>query len=256
MLALRGGLRPGHLPLLRTVLFAGEVFPVKYLRRLMEQLPHATFHNLYGPTETNVCTSYEVPPLAPDRVAPIPIGKAIDNVDVFAVDEDGRRVAPGEIGELCVRGSTVMRGYWADAERSARSLAAVPAADPLGDPVYRTGDLVRVDEHGDYDFLGRRDAQIKSRGYRIELGDVEAALYAHSSVIECAVTAVPDELVTNRLKAYVVLRDDCTEAELLGACAQRIPSYMVPEILEIRDELPKTATGKTDRRALVASSGG
>jgi amino acid adenylation domain-containing protein len=249
MLALRGGLEPGALPQLRTVLFAGEVFPVPYLRRLMRTLPHARFLNLYGPTETNVCTYYEVPPLDDERVVPIPIGRAIDNVEVFAVGEDGERVPDGEVGELWVRGSSVMCGYWGDPTRTDRSLVGWNVGHGPGDPAYRTGDLVRRDAQGDYEFLGRRDSQIKSRGYRIELGDVEAALYAHPTVVECAVTAVPDELVTNRLKAYVVLREEGTAADVLRVCGERVPPYMVPD-LEVREQLPRTSTGKIDRRAL------
>jgi amino acid adenylation domain-containing protein len=250
MLALRGGLRPGDLPELRTVLFAGEVFPVAYLRRLMRALPHAAFFNLYGPTETNVCTYYEVPPLNDERVAPIPIGRAIDNVEVAAVDDDGAPVAPGDVGELWVRGASVMCGYWGDPERTARSLVHWPAGHGRGSLAYRTGDLARQDANGDYEFLGRRDAQVKSRGHRIELGDVEAALHAHPAVVECAVTAVPDQLVTNRLKAYVVLRDDGTADDVLRVCAERVPPYMVPEDVDVRDQLPRTSTGKIDRRAL------
>jgi amino acid adenylation domain-containing protein len=254
MLALRGGLQPGDCPSLRAVLFAGEVFPAGYLRRLMAQVPAAAFYNLYGPTETNVCTYYEVPPLAGVDDGPIPIGKAIDNVEVFAAGEDGMPVRRGEVGELWVRGSSVMRGYWRDPERTARALVADPRPPGLADPAYRTGDLVREGDDGDFEFLGRRDAQIKSRGYRIELGDVEAALYAHPSVVECAVTAVPDELVTNRLKAHVVLRDERSDVELLRFCAERIPAYMVPELVERRDQLPRTSTGKVDRRALSAET--
>lgn len=249
MLVLRGGLAGGDFPHLRTVLFAGEVFPTKYLRRLMELLPHVRFYNLYGPTETNVCTYYEVPALPPDRTEPIPIGAAIEGVEVFALTEEGRRAGPGEVGELYVRGPSVMQGYWGDPERTSRAL--VP--DPLGlpGPVYRTGDLVARGEDGNYLFLGRRDAQIKSRGYRVELGDIEAALYAHPSVVECAVTAVPDELVTNRIKAYVVARDGVSAAELARFCAERIPGYMIPEVFEFRGSLKKTSTGKIDRQALA-----
>ena len=252
MLTLRGGLHPGSLPTLRTVLFAGEIFPTKYLRQLMSSLPHARFFNLYGPTETNVCTAYEVPPLEDDDDTPIPIGRAIPNDEVFAVTEDGQTAGPGEEGELYVRGATVMHGYWGDEERTARSL--IDVAGPGGgfrDRAYRTGDLVRLDSDGDYRLLGRRDAQIKSRGYRIELGDIESALYAHPAVVECAVCAIPDDLVTNRIMAYVVVRNGASAADLAEFCANRIPRYMVPDTFEFRRSLPKTSTGKVDRRGLT-----
>jgi amino acid adenylation domain-containing protein len=256
MLALRGNLQAGAFPHLRTLLFAGEVFPTKYLRQLMQALPQVRFFNLYGPTETNVCTYFEVPALPDDRTETIPIGKAIDNVEVFAVTDAGNKAMLGEPGELYVRGSSLMQGYWGDPERSARALFANPFGEGLADHVYRTGDLVIQETDGNFRLLGRRDAQIKSRGYRIELGEIESALYAHPSVIECAVVAIPDELVTNKIKAYVVGRDHLTDIELSRFCGDRIPSYMIPETYEFREALPKTSTGKIDRRALSPSGGG
>src|SRR5207249_210414 len=129
MLVRRGGLTGGEFPELRTILFAGEVFPTPHLRRLMQFLPHVRFANLFGPTETNVCTWYDVPKLPEEMTDAIPIGRAIDNVEAFAVTEDGARAAPGEVGELYVRGATVMQGYLGDPVRSAERL--VP--NPLGD---------------------------------------------------------------------------------------------------------------------------
>lgn len=251
MLVLRGGLEPGSLERLRTILFAGEVFPTRHLRRLMELLPHVRFANLYGPTETNVCTWWDVPRLDPEDDEPIPIGIPIDNVDVFAVTSDGRLAAEGEVGELHVRGSTVMQGYLGDPEKTAARLVPDPIGDVLAQTVYRTGDLVALSPDGSYRFLGRRDEQIKSRGYRIELGDIETALYAHPAVAECAVVAIPDELVSNRLEAYVNARAELTEVELTNFCAERIPQYMIPEVIRFVGSLPRTSTGKVDRRALV-----
>jgi len=138
-----------------------------------------------------------------------------------------------------------MHGYWGDPERTARTLF-----EEDGRRVYRTGDLVREDAEGNFLFLGRRDAQIKSRGYRIELGDIEAALYEHPLVFECAAVAVPDELVTNRIKAVVATRAPVAESELVEHCQARLPRYMVPELFEFRDELPKSSTGKIARKLL------
>ncbi len=254
MLAARGGLSQGDLPRLRRILFAGEVFPTKYLRTLMNLLPHVGFANLYGPTETNVCTWYEVPILPADMTEAIPIGKAISGVEAFALTKDRRVAVPGEVGELHVRGPTVMTGYWGDPERSARALVPdIRGATPAG-VAYRTGDLVQEMDDGNYRFLGRRDHQIKSRGHRVELGDIEAALYAHPAVVECAVLAIPDELVTNRIKAYVVTRDTDSKASLISFCSERIPAYMIPELFEFREALPKTSTGKIDRQALAVDA--
>jgi amino acid adenylation domain-containing protein len=253
MLVERGGLEGGEWPHLRLVLFAGEVFPTKYLRRLMEMLPHALFFNLYGPTETNVCTYYPVPALRPDRSEPISIGSSISNTEVFAVTEEGRPADVGEVGELYVRGAGVMQGYWGDPGRTNKVLTAHPFGPDDHNRVYRTGDLVRLDADGNYQLLGRKDNQIKSRGYRIELGDIEAALYAHPSVVECAVIVVPDELITNRIMAYVAARDGVGKADLIRFCSERIPHYMIPEKFEFKEQLPKTSTGKVDRRMLLAT---
>ena len=253
-LVLHGKLHETRLPRLRTILFAGEVFPTKHLHRLMELLPHVRFANLFGPTETNVCTWYEVPRWTGEPPASIPIGKPIQGVDVFVVGEDGAPLADGETGELYVRGPTVMQGYWGDEERTKATLLRDWQGDTSGYPVYRTGDLVHFDPSGDLIFLGRRDSQIKSRGYRIELGDVEAALNLHPSVVECAVVAVPDDIVTNRLKAYVVARAPLGEDELTRFCTERLPRYMAPELYEFTQDIPRSSTGKIDRRALSEAS--
>jgi amino acid adenylation domain-containing protein len=251
MMVLRGGLETGALPGLRVVLFAGEVFPTKYLRQLVGYLPHVRFANLFGPTETNVCTWHEVVELPSDD-DDLPIGVAIDGDEAIVVGDDGSAVAPGTPGELYVRGATVMQGYWADPERTARSRVPNPWWPEVGDPVYRTGDLVRERPDGNLEFLGRRDAQVKSRGYRIELGDIETTVNAHHEVVECAVVAVPDELVGNRIRCHVVLGTDAAaDPGLLASfCADRLPVYMIPESFELHGELPRTSNGKIDRRAL------
>jgi amino acid adenylation domain-containing protein len=246
-------LRDLDLQSLRLILFAGEVFPVKYLRQLHEAVPYARLFNLYGPTETNVCTYYEVRDVPPDRTEPFPIGRACENTEVFALDEDGRLCGVGEVGELYVRGSTVMQGYWGRPEDTARVLRQNPLQSQFRDPAYPTGDLVRLDENGDYLFLGRRDNQIKSRGYRIELGEIETALYNHPSVREAAAVAIPDDEIGNRLQAFVALHEAgaVSASELERYCISALPRYMVPEQIAIREALPKTSTGKVDRRALT-----
>jgi acyl-coenzyme A synthetase/AMP-(fatty) acid ligase len=214
----------------------------------MRLLPHARFFNLYGPTETNVCTYSEVALPAEDATA-IPIGKPVAGADVFAVTDDGAIAGTDAVGELCVRGASVMQGYWGDAERTARAFLA-PRGD-LRAPAYRTGDLVRRDANGDYWLLGRRDAQVKSRGYRIELGEIEATLHAHPAVHDCAVVAIPDAEVTNRIAAFVVAARPVAPAALVAHCTGRLPRYMIPETVEFLAALPRTSTGKVDRRALV-----
>jgi amino acid adenylation domain-containing protein len=246
MLVMRGNLDTVDLSALRTIIYAGEVFPMKYLARLMELIPHATVYNLFGPTETNVCTFYLVPAPSQAPLKSVPIGKAITGVQAFALDDEGNVASGDDVGELWVEGPSVMHGYWGDPERTARSLSIGSS----GERRYRTGDLVVKDSDGNFLFLGRRDAQIKSRGYRIELGDIESALYAHPDVVECAVTAIPDETISNRIKAYVVVRNGVGEPDLVAFCQERLPRYMIPELFEFRTELPKSSTGKIARRAL------
>lgn len=242
---------------LRWVLFAGEVFPCKYLRRLVQQIPQARYSNLYGPTETNVCTYYHVQSsdVAPDRTEPVPIGKACANTEVFALDEQGRVVAPGQEGELYVRCSTVMKGYWGRPDATAKTVLPNPLNSAYADVMYRTGDIVKLMPSGDYQYVGRRDKMVKSRGYRIELGEIETALYAHPGVKEAAVVAVPDERIGARLMAYVVPGDSAlTSSELMKFCSERVLRYMVPERIEMCSQLPKTSTGKIDKTTLENES--
>jgi amino acid adenylation domain-containing protein len=238
---LAGAADPAQLESLRVVLFAGEVFPIKHLRRLRELVPDAALANLYGPTETNVVT-YHVADELPDGDEPLPIGRACDHADCFALDDAGRRVEPGGTGELWVRGPTVMQGYWGDPELT---------AERLHDGAYRTGDLVRVLPEGGFDFVGRRDHQVKIRGYRIELGEIETVLLGHPRVAEVAVVTVPDERLGNRLVAFVAVDGEVGETELRGHCAKALPRYMVPAAIGVEGELPHTSTGKIDRQALA-----
>jgi acyl-coenzyme A synthetase/AMP-(fatty) acid ligase len=250
----RGSLAHHPLPSLRLVLYAGEPFPVKHLRALTEALPEVPIYNLYGPTETNVCTYYRVPTPLPAGIDQVPIGRACDNTEAIAFNGDGAPITAGEEGELYVRGPSVTPGYWGDPGKTASVVVANPARPHLGDRTYRTGDVVRRDEDGNFVFVGRRDHMIKSRGYRIELGEIEAALYAHPATIEAAAIPLPDEEIGNRIFAVVTLKPDVqvTSEELTRHCAERIPHYMIPERIDLRTHLPKTSTGKVDRRRLAA----
>jgi amino acid adenylation domain-containing protein len=252
----KGRLERHDFSALRLVLFAGEVFPTRYLRGVMAALPAAEFCNLYGPTETNVITWYRVPPLPEDESAPIPIGRACANTDLLIVADDGSRVTePGREGELCARGPTVAQGYWADPERTERGFVRNPFQPAYVERVYRTGDIVSLRRDGNLLFLGRRDRMVKSRGYRIELDEIESVIYQHPQVKEAAVIAVPDEQIGSRIHAFLACSD--AEADPIAAvrehCGARLPRYMLPESFELLPELPKTSTGKVDRTALSAA---
>ena len=257
LLLLHANMKAEKLPHLRTILFAGEVFPMKYLRQLAELLPNVELYNLYGPTETNVCTYYRV---ERDRLAgmdKLPIGIACENTEVFAVnDQDQIVTRPGEQGELYVRGPAVTYGYWADQEKTKKMVVPNRFQANFNESMYRTGDLVTLAEDGNYYFQGRRDSQIKSRGYRIELGEIESALLSHPAVREAAALAIPDDLIGNRIKAVVAPHEtqQLKIADLQQFCATRIPKYMIPEQIEFLEALPKTSTGKIDRVRLAQSS--
>jgi amino acid adenylation domain-containing protein len=254
LLLLHANLQHKKLSRLRTILFAGEVFPMKYMRQLVDLLPGAEFYNLYGPTETNVCTYYKVNPFRLDSMDRLPIGTACANTEVFAVNDQDRIVnAPGEIGELYVRGPGVTYGYWADAEKTATVVVPNRFQQHFQEKIYRTGDLVSLADDGNYYFRGRRDGMIKSRGYRIELGEIESALLSHPGVKEAAAIAISDDIVGNRIKAVVSINGSQTlePTDLQSHCATKIPKYMIPEIIDFIDELPKTSSGKIDRVRLA-----
>jgi len=253
LLARYGSLQRFDLSRLRTVIFAGEVFPPKYLTRLIAELPHSRYLNWYGPTETNVCTAFEVP-AGWDDARPAPIGKACANTEVFAVTSEGHRVArPGDVGELYVRGPSLMRGYWGQPAKTSEVLVPNPFRAEHDELVYRTGDVVTLEEAGNYAYLGRRDSMVKIRGYRVELGEVEATLYRHPAIREAAAMPVPDALLGSRLRAVVTADggSKLTRENVLDHCRQWLPSYMVPDIVEFREGLPRTSTGKVDRAGLA-----
>ena len=255
-LLLHGRLERFQFQALRHLLFAGEVFPVRYLRDLQARLPHIELWNLYGPTETNVCTYYKVPQIPQDQTAEIPIGRACENTHVFALTDDGNVARPGEVGELLVRGPSVMSGYWGLQERTEKALVRNAIQNAYTEFVYKTGDYVRLREDGDYDFIGRKDNQIKSRGYRIELGEIEQVVYRHDKVREAAVVALPDPEIGAKLKLVVVahVEGTLTRHEIEAFCLAHLPKYMVPEMIEFRSSLPRTSTGKTDRQAILRES--
>jgi amino acid adenylation domain-containing protein len=257
LLQARGKLEQRDLKSLRWILFAGEVFPTKHLRALMEKLPHPRYANLYGPTETNVCAYYEVEPFSAEESAPIPIGKACANTNLIAIDSKGNRVSgPGEEGLLYARGSTVMQGYYGRLENTAASFIPNPFTTGRDEKLYCTGDWVTLDQKGDFLFVGRKDHMIKTRGYRVELGEIEAVMVAHPAVDEAVALPIPDEAIGNTIHAIVTTADggSLNAAELKRHCAEKLPAYMVPEKIQFRDSLPRTDNGKIDRRRLQQES--
>jgi acyl-CoA synthetase (AMP-forming)/AMP-acid ligase II len=232
------------------------------LRRLRRVLPRVTLVNLFGPTETNVCTYQVVPDVLPEPGAGtgagagaflgfLPIGHGCENLETFVVDDAGAQTdLPGAEGTLWARGGNIMQGYFGDPAKT----AAVLAADPRGRPGLAccTGDRVRILPDGAYEFRGRRDHMVKVKGHRVELGEIEAVLAEHPGVREAVAVALPDAAAGNRIVAAAVPRAGASPsaAELRAHLAARLPRYMLPAGLELMSELPRTSTGKADRGRL------
>jgi amino acid adenylation domain-containing protein len=236
-----------HVP--RLVLFAGEVFPIESLKRLRNLWPASTLWNLYGPTETNVCTAHRVPNVIPaDHDQPMPIGRVCEPHRARVVDESGNEVEPGEVGELLISGPGVMLGYFGrpDLDQSAFFV------ERNGTRWYRTGDLVADEGNGVYRFHGRRDRMVKKRGYRIELGEVESALHRHEGVERAAVVAkAGDDGVS--IAAFVALKPDRRGSIIVMKkhCTLYLPHYMIPDTIAFVPALPSTSTGKVDYQGLA-----
>lgn len=232
-----GGLLTAPAPAtLRAILFAGEPFPITFVRRLAQWTP-ARLLNLYGPTETNVCTFHEVQPADLQRDRPVPIGRPCSGDRIELVDVEGRPSPPGIEGEIVVSGPTVMLGYW---------------GKPAAPQRYGTGDRAVLRDDGALDYVGRRDAMVKVRGHRIELGDVEAALDAHPAIERSAVL-VTGEGVSASLVAFVVPAGDkgpglvAVKAHLAGL----LPISMNIDVLHRVPVLPRSTNGKVERNLLA-----
>jgi amino acid adenylation domain-containing protein len=249
LLAQYGNMQRYDYTALRIVNFAGEVFPIKHLKLLKSLLPNPRYLNLYGPTETNVCTYYELPKRIPEgQSQPFPIGKACSHYRIMVVDGQGQPVKPGKEGELCANGPGVTQGYWNLPERTASAYLI----DADGQRWYRTGDIVVQNEDGDYIYISRRDRMVKKRGYRVELGEIETALYRHPAIKEAAVIALTDEEKGVQVKAFISCGDQkrASIIELKKFCMERLPPYMVPDLFSFQDSLPKTSTDKIDYQRL------
>jgi amino acid adenylation domain-containing protein len=237
----------------RLVLFAGEVFPIAALRRLRAIWPRAVMWNLYGPTETNVCTAYRVPEAIPeDQTRPLPIGRVCKPLSARVVDGSGSEVPAGQIGELIVAGPGVMRGYFAEPELT----AAAFFVDADGTRWYRTGDLASDVGDGCFQFHGRRDRMVKKRGYRIELGEIESALYRHEGVDRAGVVAEGSEEGVS-ISAFVALKPNQKRSiiAMKRHCTKYLPHYMIPDTVTFLDQLPATSTDKVDYQSLKARLG-
>ncbi|MGC9671549.1 amino acid adenylation domain-containing protein, partial [Planosporangium sp. 12N6] len=253
---------PGCLAGVREVWTGGDVVPAGAVRRVMAACPGLVVVDGYGPTETTTfATSY--PMASVDEVPEVvPIGRPLDNMRVYVLDEWLRPVPVGAPGELCIAGAGLARGYLGRPGLTAEKFVADPFAELFGEPggrMYRTGDVVRWRADGVVEFVGRVDDQVKIRGFRIELGEIEAAVAAYPGVSDVAVVARQQEstdrqVTTKRLVAYVVSVPGATvdHAELRAYLASVLPDYMVPSAFVALESMPLSVNGKLDRRALPA----
>jgi len=242
-----GNLAQFDLSRLRMITNTAAALSERHIRELRELFPQATLFSMYGLTECKRVTY--LPPQQLD-IRPTSVGRGMPNEEVWLVDEQSRRLPNGSTGELVIRGSNLMRGYWEKPEQTARRLKPGPYP---GEMVLYSGDIFRTDEEGYLYFVARKDDIIKSRGEKVSPKEVENVLYALDGVQDAAVVGVPDEVLGEAIKAFVVLRPGCrhSEKDVLRHCQGRLESFMVPKHVAIVGELPKTDTGKIKKTGLV-----
>jgi long-chain acyl-CoA synthetase len=234
------------LPNLRLITNTAAALSEHHIQQLRSLFPQAQLYSMYGLTECKRVTY-----LPPDQldIRPTSVGRGMPNEEVWLIDEAGRRLPPGCTGELVIRGSHVMRGYWDKPAATAERLHI----DPLtGHTVLHSGDIFRTDSEGYLYFVARRDDIIKSRGEKVSPREVENVLYGLDGVLEAAVIGVSDAVLGEAVKAFISLRDGVvlTEREVLRHCQSRLESFMVPKTVIFVDELPKTDTGKIKKTGL------
>ena len=242
---LRMDLTGWDLSSLRYVTNTAAALHPNHIRDLRAKLPMATVYSMYGLTETK--RTLYLPPEWLDK-KPGSVGVAIPGTEVWIEDDNGDRLGPDQVGELIVRGRHVMRGYWEAPEASAARYRTCPAT---GERVCRTGDLFRMDEDGFMYFVGRRDDIIKSRGEKVAPREVEQVLLALSGVRDAAVIGVPDTVLGQSIKAFIVTDgDSLDETRVLAHCRANLEDYMVPKAVEFLSELPVTSSGKVTKKTL------
>jgi len=247
-----GGILKRKFPDLRYITNTGGAMPQAVLKVLREALPSTKVFLMYGLTEAFRSTF--LPPEELER-RPTSMGKAIPDTEILVLNERGERCEPGEVGELVHRGPTVSMGYWGNPDATRQVLRPNPLLPPgLGscETVCYSGDLVKLDEDGFLYYVGRRDTMIKSSGYRISPTEVEEVLFQTGKIRQAAVIGIPDELLGQTIKAFLVAKDgeqlDCDAIQ--DFCVEKMPRHMVPKQFEVMKELPKTSSGKVDYPAL------
>jgi acyl-coenzyme A synthetase/AMP-(fatty) acid ligase len=232
---------------LRYISNTGAALPVEHIRKLRNLFPGVKIFSMFGLTECKrVCY---LPPEEIDT-RPASVGKAMPNCEVFIFDEAGNEVKPGEIGELVIRGSNVMRGYWNAPELTAKYYR--PGRFP-GEILLYSGDYFRQDSEGFLYFIGRKDEMIKSKGERLSAKEIENVICEMDGVAETAVIGVPDEILGQAVKAFITIDGSSiiSQNDVLKYCKENLEPFAIPKYIEFVEELPKTAHGKIDKKALA-----
>jgi long-chain acyl-CoA synthetase len=231
---------------LRYLSNTGAALPVHHIRKLRSMFPHVKIYSMYGLTECK-----RVSYLSPDELdgRPGSVGKGMPNEEVYIVNSENERVGPGVVGELVVRGSNVMKGYWRSPAETDKVLRPGPYP---GERVLYTGDLFKTDEEGYLYFVARKDDLIKTRGERVSPKEVENTLYEIDGVSEAAVIGVPDEILGNAIKAFIVAKDgsNLTPESIMKYCTENLEAFMVPRFVEFIASFSKTGSGKIDKKLL------
>jgi amino acid adenylation domain-containing protein len=247
------GLSPDDFPALRFVLLAGEPLLPSDVQRWTDVFGgRIRLCNLYGPSETTMVKLFHmVEPEDAQRRA-VPVGRAMPGARALVIDEAGRPAAEGTIGEIYIRTPYRTLGYYDNPELTQQVFVPNPLSEDPADIVYRTGDLGRLLDNGEIEFLGRKDQQVKVRGVRVELGEIEDAILATNRATEAAVAVREDHAGNSYLCAYVVVSEEATTDEIRERLAAALPEYLIPSSFLALERLPRTATGKIDRKSLPA----
>lgn len=237
---------------LTKILFAGEVMPVKHLNYWRRHLPQVLFANLYGPTEITVDCTYYIVDREFEENEVLPIGFPCHNTSILILNDENQPTKKGEIGELCVRGSSLALGYYNDFEKTNKAFHQNPLNTNYPERIYRTGDLVYINPREELIFCGRKDHQIKHMGYRIELGEIESNLLSIDGIINACVIY---DASKKQIAAFYLSKGDISPSFLKEEMSRMLPPYMTPRLFKKLDSFPLNPNGKIDRLALSEGLG-
>lgn len=233
---------------IRKLIYAGENFPIKYLKIIIFQLAKTEFYNLYGPTETNVITYYKIRRNSRYLNSQIPIGYPCPYAEIKVLDQKGNKVKPGQKGELIVKSASMMQGYANNKKATAKVIKTLNFSTTKGEKYYFTGDMVKVLGDNFFQLAGRKDNMVKIKGFRVELEEIESVLIKHEQVKECLVRVIKDnDRGDNELEALIVPHREIEKRDIISFLKNRLPIYMIPSQINFYPDFKKNTRGKIDR---------